>query len=214
LDYYASQNTSAAAARAASLAGLEKSRSDFHADQSNSAAASRSASLAVLPSSSSEFSIDLRDAPAAASAVTIRPSHYARLGNLTASEAASLGYIMPAPLTLSASHYARLGSLTAAENASLGNIVGDEYSNSWMGFTAPESVGASLSAAEYAAKSGIPAASVSMPNAGSPRRSVNAGSAADPSSWIKPEGIRPAAAGGADQLQWIKPEGIKASGAK
>jgi hypothetical protein len=37
--------------------------------------------------------------------------------------------------------------------------------------------------------------------------------AADPSPWIKPEGIRPADESGANQLPWIKPEGMKALGA-
>jgi hypothetical protein len=85
-----------------------------------------------------------------------------------------------------------------------------------MGFTAPESVGARLSAAEYAAKVGVPAASVSIPETVGTGWSVEAGSAADPSSWIKPEGIKPAEAGDSatGQRPWIKPEGIEASGAK
>jgi hypothetical protein len=101
-DYVERLFNASAAAKEASLAALARSRSDFYADQSNSARA------AV--------------APAAAPAMTIRASHYARLGSLTAAEAASLGNIVPAPVTLAASHYARLGSLTAAEAASLGSI--------------------------------------------------------------------------------------------
>jgi len=61
----------------------------------------------------------------AAPSMTIQPSRYARLGSLTAAEAASLGNIAPAVvtgMTIRPSHYARLGSLTAAEAASLGNI--------------------------------------------------------------------------------------------
>jgi hypothetical protein len=55
--------------------------------------------------------------------------------------------------------------------------------------TAAASSSAALSAADYAAKFGVPAASVSIPDTVGTGRSVEAGSAADPSSWIKPEGI-------------------------
>jgi hypothetical protein len=190
--------TTLSAARAAALAELAKSRSDFYADQNNSAAAARSASLIALAKSRSDFYADQSNsaravvAPAAVPAVSIRASHYARLGNLTAAEAAGLGNIAPGEATLAASYYARLGSLTAAEAASLGNIApaADPYQDEWMGFTAPESVGA--------------------------KSSVTPDSAADQSPWIKPEGILPAEAGDSatGQRPWIKPEGIEASGAK
>jgi hypothetical protein len=66
----------------------------------------------------------------------------------------------------------------------------DSYQNEWMGFTSPESVGARLS--------------------------VASGLAADPSPWMKPEGINPSGTvdPAAKQVPWIKPEGIKAFGTK
>jgi hypothetical protein len=92
------------------LAAPAEGRSSFYVDVSNSAAEAARGNPAA----------------AAAPAMTIRASHYARLGSLTPAEAANLGNIAPpaapAAVTLAASHYARLGSLTPAEAASLGNI--------------------------------------------------------------------------------------------
>ena len=182
-------DTSASADKGAALAALGKSRADFYSDLNNSAAAG----------------------PAL--------SHYTGLRSLTLAEAAKLGLgsMVPAPAVAPA-HYTGLRSLTLAEAAKLGlgNIApaADPYQNEWTGITAPESVSARMSAAEYAAKFGVPAASVSMPDTVGARSSVDPGSAADQYPWMKPQGIRPATASGADQLQGIEPQGIKASGTK
>jgi hypothetical protein len=76
-------------------------------------------------------------------------------------------------MTIQPSRYARLGSLTAAEAASLGNIA--------RAAAQPMTV-----------------------------------SAANPATWVKPEGIKASGAANSatSQSPWIKPEGIKPFGAK
>ena len=160
--------------------------------------AARAASLAALAKSRSDFYADLSNSARAASRTASltaalaksRADFYAEWNNsATADKKASF-------LAALAKHRAEFyGGINAADAA----------------VTAPSSAG--LSAAEYAVKYGIPAASVIMAESVDARLSVAPDPATDQSPWIKPEGIRPATASGADQLQWIKPEGIRASGA-
>ena len=120
----------------------------------------------------------------------------------------------------------------------------DFYADLNNSAAAAASSSAGLSAAEYAAKSGVPAASVIMPesvgarsSAADPYRyewmgftspefvgakssaiksSVSLDSAVAQFQWIKPEGIKASGAvnSAAGQYQWIKPKGAEASGAK
>jgi hypothetical protein len=163
-DTSASETTS----RTASLAALANSRSNFYADLNNSAAAAvRTASQAALAKSRADFYADLNNSAAAARSSA---------GLSTADYAAKSG--VPA------------ASVTIPESVGAKSSAADPYQYAWMGFTSPESVGASLSG--------------------------DAASSADPSPWIKPEGIKATGAAGSatDGSPWIKPEGIKVSGAK
>jgi len=133
---------------------------------------------------------------------------------------------------------------TSASPAALAKSRSDFYADLNNSAAAAASSSAGLSAAEYAAKSGVPAASVIMPesvgarsSAADPYRyewmgftspefvgakssaiksSVSLDSAVAQFQWIKPEGIKASGAvnSAAGQYQWIKPKGAEASGAK
>jgi hypothetical protein len=206
------------------LAAPAEGRSSFYVDVSNSAAEAARGNPAA----------------AAAPAMTIRASHYARLGSLTPAEAANLGNIAPpaapAAVTLAASHYARLGSLTPAEAASLGNIAppaapamtirASHYARlgsltpaeaASLGNIAPPAApaAATLAASHYARLGSLtPAEAASLGNiapAAAPASLYTSSSASGEFQSIKTGGVVFAAPG---QYQWIRPEGIKASGAK
>jgi hypothetical protein len=119
--------TTLSAVRAASLAALEKSRSDFHADQNAAAAAARWAAVAAADK---DFAIFYRDVNATNAAVEV-----ARLASLRAIST-------------------RRPSFLADANTSGAPAAADPYQR--MGFASPESVGARLPSVTGAGASGSP----------------------------------------------------------
>jgi hypothetical protein len=185
-DFYADVNNSAkATTRAAALAALEKSRADFHAEQNAAAEAARWASVAAADQ---DFAVFYHGVNATNTAVEA-----ARLASLRAISTRRPSFLADpntsgAPAAADPSQ--RMG-FASPESVRAGSSAADPYQDEWMGFTAPESVGARLPSVAGAGASGSP--------------------------WIKPEGVKTggvlfAAAPG--QYQWIKPEGISTAGAK
>jgi hypothetical protein len=158
---------SSADVRAAALAAQAQRRADFHADQGNSARATvRAAALAAQAQRRSDFYADVNNSAKA----TTRAAALVALAKSRAD------------------FYADQNA--AAEAARWAAAAADPYNQEWMGFTSPESVGASLPSVSGAGASGAPS--------------------------IKPEGTNPATAvdSAAKEYPWIKPEGISTAGAK
>jgi hypothetical protein len=177
-DYYGRFSNSSAAARSASLAALAKTRSDFYGDLNAAAAASRWAAVAARDDSLALFYIALKGTNAAADA-----SRSASQAALASSRAGFYAQLNSSPAAARAAGLVGLAKSRSDFYAELNNSsAADSYQNEWMGFTAPESVGARVGARPSKANH----------------------------SWIKPEGIKPSAAvdSAAHQYQWIKPEGM------
>ena len=168
--------------------------------------ASRAAALAALAKSGADFHADQSNAAAAAS----RADSSGRL--ISAAAADRLTAL--AALAESRSDFHADQSNAAAAN---------QYQNSWMGFTAPDSVEIKPSATSGAASlaglaerwapfyAGLDKA---MTAAGARSAQGSSSSIVESSTdqqfqWIKPEGIKPSEGSGSEAgLQWIKPEGI------
>jgi hypothetical protein len=217
-DYVGRLINASAAARAASLAALAKSRADFYADLNNSAAApraassaasqfadrydrmnsssaaARAASLAALAKSRTDFYADLNNSPAVARAAWLKLMESTGSADYAA-RAGGLWFDIPAAAIMASrpagSQSSNSGSSAAVRGASLAELAG---------IWAPFYAGLDKAMTDAGAR---PAQGTS--------NSMAESSAEEQFQWIKPEEIKPSEIIGpaAGQNPWIKPEGIR-----